>query len=82
MAFNQTAINYYIFDRIEKDELGCHWGYKGNKFCEVFPVSADDTEAELIQNGFAKCDAPDSTETFCTEESNVKCNEDGSWELY
>lgn len=78
MSFKQIA--YYIFDRIEKDELGCYWGYKGNKFCEVFPISADDTEAELIRNGFAKCDAPD-TETFCTEKSNIKCNEDGSWDL-
>lgn len=82
-----NTINYYIFDRIERDELGCHWGYKSDKFCEVFPMSGDDTEADLIKNGFAKCDAPDSdslpspTETFCVEESSIKHNEDGSWEL-
>lgn len=82
-----TDINYYVFEKIERDGDGCHWGYIGDNFCEVFLLSADDTEADLIKNGFAKCDAPDSnslpspTETFCVEESSIKKHEDGSWEL-
>ena len=76
-----TAINYYVFEKIERDEDGCHWGFIGDKFCEVFLLSADDTEADLIEKGFAKCDAPDSKETFCVEESSIKKHEDGSWEL-
>lgn len=63
-----TEINYYVFDRIEADDLGCHWGHKGDDFCEVFPITEDDTEAELEEKGFAKCDAP-GTETFCVEET-------------
>lgn len=63
-------INYYRFDRIEKDGLGCHWGHRGNDFCEVFPLSSEDTEHELMQAGYAKCDAP-GTETFVVEESSV-----------
>jgi hypothetical protein len=74
-----ATINYYVFDKIELDGE-CRWGYKNGNFCEVFTLSADDTEADLIKNGFAKCDAP-GTETFCVEESNIKQNEDGSWEL-
>ena len=60
--------NYYIFDRIEKDESGSTFGHKGNDYCEVFPLSADDTEQELAANGFAKCDAPGS-ETMVVEET-------------
>jgi hypothetical protein len=81
------VINYYCFDKIEKDDLGCHWGYKGNNFCEVFPLSDDDTEADLVKNGFAKCDSefsesiPSPTETFLVEESSILKNQDGSWEL-
>ena len=63
------TINYYEFDRIERDEHGCQWGYIGSNFCEVFDLSADDTEHELVERGFAKCDAP-GTETFCVEESS------------
>lgn len=63
------TINYYVFDKIEQDEDGTLWGYKGEKLCEVFGLSADDTEEELIKNGFAKCDAP-GTETFVVEESS------------
>jgi hypothetical protein len=63
------TINYYVFDRIDKDELGCFWGYKGDDFCEVFPLSSEDNEEELVKNGFAKCDAPE-TETFIVEESS------------
>ena len=74
------VINYYCFDKIEKDDLGCLWGYKGNNFCEVFPLSDDDTEADLVKNGFAKCDS-ENTETFLVEESSIKKNQDGSWEL-
>lgn len=64
-------INYYVFDRIESDEIGCTWGYKGSDFCEVFPISSDETEQELAEKGFAKCDAPGS-ETFCVEETAWK----------
>lgn len=64
-----SDINHYVFDRIEADDLGCHWGYKGNSFCEVFPLSSEDLEAELIKGGFAKCDAP-GTETFIVSESD------------
>jgi len=60
-------INYYVFDRIERDDLGCHWGYKGNSFCEVFLLSSEGSEAELIEQGYAKCDAP-GTETFVVKE--------------
>ena len=74
------VINYYCFDKIEKDDLGCLWGYKVNNFCEVFPLSDDDTEADLVKNGFAKCDS-ENTETFLVEESSIKKNQDGSWEL-
>jgi hypothetical protein len=64
-----TRINYYVFDRIEKEENGANfWGYLGNDFCEVFPLGSEDTESELIKSGFAKCDAP-GTETFVVEET-------------
>lgn len=63
-----ATINYYVFDRIEKEDLGNYWGYKGDKFCEVFPLTCEDDDQELIQAGYAKCDAP-GTETFIVEES-------------
>ena len=59
------TVNYYVFDRIEKDDQG-YLGYLGDNSCEVFSLEGDDTE--LIEAGFAKCDAPD-TETFCVEET-------------
>ena len=61
-------ISYYIFDSIERDELGCYWGIKGDEICEVFQMSQDETDEELIAAGFAKCDA-EGTETFCVEET-------------
>jgi hypothetical protein len=61
-------INYYIFDKIEGDGQ-TYTGYLGNNSCEVFPLSSQDTEKELEENGFAKCDAPGGTETFVVEES-------------
>ena len=61
-------INYYIFDKIEQDNLGGYWGYLGKDFCEVFPPDGD-SEDELIIKGFAKCDAPES-ETMIVEESS------------
>lgn len=67
----ETEINYYIFDRIKQDEDGLWWGYLGGKFCEIFHSSEDgDTELELIEKGFAKCDAP-GTETFLVSENDV-----------
>jgi len=36
---------------------------------EVFFLSADDTEEELVTKGFAKCDAPDWNETMVVEET-------------
>lgn len=65
-----STINYYVFDRIEKDEHGSVWGYRGQDFCEVFYLSADDTEEELAEKGFAKCDAPNWNETMVVEESS------------
>ena len=77
----QQTMNYYIFDEIKKDKLGCYWGYKNSSFCEVFPLSSEDTEEELAAAGFAKCDAPE-TETFVVEESSIKWNAEGTeWEL-
>ena len=67
MTTGTTSINYYVFDRIETDDLGCYWGYRGSKMCEVFPLSSEDTEAELVQSGYAKCDAP-GTETYVVSE--------------
>ena len=68
---NSLEINYYIFDKIEKDEDGLHWGHIGDKFCEVFHSSEDrDTDEELIAKGFAKCDAPGS-ETFLVSETSI-----------
>lgn len=64
-------INYYVFDRIEQDE-STYWGYLGNDFCEVYPIPPEETDESLIEEGFAKCDAP-GTETFCVEESNWQC---------
>lgn len=61
-------ISYYIFDSIERDELGCYWGIKGDKISEVFQISEDETDEELITLGFAKCGAEGGTETFCVEE--------------
>ncbi|MEL7494170.1 MAG: hypothetical protein AAGJ95_09440 [Cyanobacteria bacterium J06554_11] len=71
----QQQINYYVFDRIEKDDLGCYWGHKGESFCEVFPLSTEDTEDDLIVSGYAKCDAP-GTATFLVEESSWKTLQD------
>jgi hypothetical protein len=64
-------MNYYVFDKIKKDEFGCYWGYKGEEFCEVFAFGEDETEQELKEKGFAKCDAP-GTETFVVEESDAE----------
>lgn len=75
-----VEINYYIFDRIERDEDGLYRAYLGNKFCEVFPIMDEDSEQTLIAKGFAKCDAP-GTETFVVEESNVRENDDGNIEI-
>ena len=63
------TINYYVFDSIQQEEGGTTWGYKGDEMVEVFFLSADDTEAELIAGGFAKCDAPDWSETMVVEET-------------
>jgi hypothetical protein len=62
-------INYYVFDKIVKDDLGCYWGHKDYDFCEVYPLSSEDTEDELIEAGYAKCDAP-GTETFVVLEND------------
>lgn len=62
-------INYYVFDSIRRDPDGTTWGYKNGQMTEVFFLSADDTESELIANGFAKCDAPDWNETMVVEET-------------
>lgn len=67
----RKKMNYYTFDRIEKDG-GCHWGYRGDDFCEVFDFSSDDTEEQLEKDGFAKCDAPDWDRTMVVEEADWK----------
>jgi len=65
------AINYYEFPQITLDEDGTAWARSndGEIICEVFELSADDTEEELAGNGFAKCDAPDWSETMVVEET-------------
>jgi hypothetical protein len=68
-AMANATINYYVFDRIVDEGIGCYWGYKGDSFCEVFPLSAEDSEEELIAEGYAKCDAP-GTETFIVSEAD------------
>jgi hypothetical protein len=68
------SINYYIFDKIQRDEDGTTWGFKDGKMCEIFGMDDDSTEDQLTQNGFAKCDAP-GTETFIVEESNIVVEE-------
>lgn len=66
-----TIINYYILDRIEEKVDGVCWGYLGDKFCEIFPLLEDSgTDAELVEEGLAKCNAPD-TATFLIYESDV-----------
>ena len=60
-------INYYIFDSIQHDGQS-YIGHLGGNSCEVFPCSSKDSEKDLIDQGFAKCDAP-GTETFVVEES-------------
>ena len=62
-------MNYYIFDSIKRDPDGTAWGYKNGQMTEVFFLSADDTESELEEKGFAKCDAPDWNETMAVEET-------------
>lgn len=64
-------MDYYVLDRIEKEEgfPNC-WGYLGDKMFEVFWLAADDTESELEENGFVKCDASNWSETMVTEASN------------
>jgi hypothetical protein len=64
-----AQINYYVFDSIKQDDDGTTWGYKNGQMTEVFFLSADDTESELIDKGFAKCDAPDWDETMVVEET-------------
>ncbi len=62
-------MNYFVLDRIEEKD-GCCWGYLGENFCEVFFPSSDDTENDLITLGYAKCDAPNTTETYLIRESD------------
>lgn len=69
MTTATQEINYYVFDSIAQDADGTTWGYKNGQMTEVFFLSADDTEAELIEKGFAKCDAPDWSETMVVEET-------------
>lgn len=63
-----TEINYYVFDCITQDEDGTTWGHKNGDKTEVFFLSGE-TESLLIQQGFAKCDAPGWPETMLVEES-------------
>jgi hypothetical protein len=63
-----TEINYYVFDRITRHDDGTTWGHKNEQSCEVFVLSGED-ETMLIQQGFAKCDAPGWPETMLVEES-------------
>ena len=62
-----TEINYYVFDSITKDDDNQYWGHLNGQSVEVYPTDAD-TDAELFEKGFAKCDAP-GTETFVVEET-------------
>jgi hypothetical protein len=64
-----TEINYYVFDSITKDDDNQYWGHLNGQSAEVYPTDSD-TDAELIEKGFAKCDAPEGyTETFVVEET-------------
>jgi len=60
-------MNYYTFDSITKDDDNQYWGHLGDQSTEIYPTDSD-PEAELIEKGFAKCDAP-GTETFLVEET-------------
>lgn len=68
---SKEEISYYEFEKIKRDELGCYWGYVGDKFCEVFVLSEGETEQELKEQGYAKCDAP-GTETFLVADLDAK----------
>lgn len=61
-----ATINYYILDEIVEtdDEIK---GYKNGKEVNLFQVE-EETESELIEQGFAKCDAP-NTQTYLIEET-------------
>ena len=64
----KMAINYYVFDSITKDGDNQYWGHKNEQSCEVFVLSGED-ESLLNQQGFAKCDAENWSETMLVEES-------------
>jgi len=64
---NATQVNYYVFDSIEKNG-NQYFGKKGSDSVEVYPL-AGETDAELVEGGFAKCDA-EGTETFVVEETS------------
>lgn len=66
-----ATINYYVFDSITKDDDNQYWGHLNGQCVEVYPTEGA-TNAELIEKGFAKCDAPEGcgyTETFVVEET-------------
>lgn len=62
-----ATISYYEFDSITRDEDNQYWGHLNGQSVEVYPTDSD-SEEDLIEKGFAKCDAP-GTETFVVEET-------------
>jgi hypothetical protein len=61
------TIKYYVFDSIVCVD-GEYRGYRNGQYVEVLPLESTDTESELIETGWAKCDA-EGTETFIVEET-------------
>lgn len=64
-------IDYYIFDKIEKDGSS-YWGKWNGCTVEVYPCDGT-PEWELIEDGFVKCDAPGWNETMLVKKSDCKC---------
>ena len=60
--------NSYIFDQIETDNLGQHWGYKNiedvDEFTMLELLPPGESEESLIKRGFARCSAT-GKEGFC-----------------
>jgi hypothetical protein len=59
-------MQYVTFDRIEVDTDGTTTGFINDKSCEIYSMPANETESELEQQGYAKCDAP-GTQTYICE---------------
>ena len=63
-----SAINYYVFDTIQLID-GDYIATKDGKTYDVYPMEGE-MEADLENEGLAKCDAP-GTETFVVWEADI-----------